>query len=331
MVDLVFNHVGPVGYDFGRISPFNKAEHYHNNCQITDYSNQWQVENCRISDLPDLKQENEWVREELIKWGKWMLSEYQLDGIRIDTIKHVPIWFWQQFVQAAPNVYMLGEVFDGNVNYIKSYTNVMPGQLSYPMYYTLQNVYAHKQSCYQIRNRIQEMSNAGIDWTLLGGFIDNHDNKRWLNISGDWAAMKNVMIFNMFCGSIPLVYYGTEQGFNGGDDPNNREPLWRTGFTQNHELFKFISTAAKQRQKIDPNAPHTERYVDDQFYAFSKGSVLVCTTNQGSGANLSRTVTYLPFNNGDNVKELYSGKTATINNGLSIQISNGQPQIWVRA
>ena len=29
MVDVVANHAGPVGTDFGRINPFNRAEHYH--------------------------------------------------------------------------------------------------------------------------------------------------------------------------------------------------------------------------------------------------------------------------------------------------------------
>ena len=32
MVDVVANHVGPVGMDFSRIYPFNKNEHYHDRC-----------------------------------------------------------------------------------------------------------------------------------------------------------------------------------------------------------------------------------------------------------------------------------------------------------
>ena len=32
MVDVVANHVGPVGTDYSTISPFNKAEHYHERC-----------------------------------------------------------------------------------------------------------------------------------------------------------------------------------------------------------------------------------------------------------------------------------------------------------
>ncbi|KAH7817989.1 alpha-amylase [Monocercomonoides exilis] len=329
MVDLVFNHVGPVGTDFGRIKPFDRAEHYHDWCSI-DYSDQWKIENCRVADLPDLKQENSWVKDELIKWCQWIIKEYNLDGIRIDTVKHVPKWFWGELSQRVPNIYMLGEVFDGNVNYLKPYYDVMGGQLSYPMYYTLINVYAYHQSCYQIRNRLNEYANVGIDASILGGFIDNHDNKRWLNINGDWRALKNALAYNIMASSIPLVYYGTEQGFNGGDDPNNREPLWRAGWNKNHELYRFISTAAKQRQRINSREPQIERYIDDQFYAFSRGTTLVCTTNQYDG-NVQRKLTYTPFNRGERVREIFSGNTQTISDGLEVRINNGQPQIWVKA
>lgn len=39
MIDVVANHVGPIGNNFGEINPFNKAEHYHDNCDIKDWNN----------------------------------------------------------------------------------------------------------------------------------------------------------------------------------------------------------------------------------------------------------------------------------------------------
>jgi len=55
MVDVVANHVGPVGFDYSSIKPFNSGDHYHDNCDIKDWGNQNQVENCRLAGLPDLK------------------------------------------------------------------------------------------------------------------------------------------------------------------------------------------------------------------------------------------------------------------------------------
>lgn len=49
MVDVVANHVGPVGYNYTTISPFNSASHYHgcsdcpSGCQIQDFTNEPQV------------------------------------------------------------------------------------------------------------------------------------------------------------------------------------------------------------------------------------------------------------------------------------------------
>jgi len=39
MVDVVANHVGPVGYDFSQIYPLNQAYHYHDDCSIDDWNN----------------------------------------------------------------------------------------------------------------------------------------------------------------------------------------------------------------------------------------------------------------------------------------------------
>jgi alpha-amylase len=39
MVDVVANHVGPVGHDFSQINPFNSEDHYHSECGINDWNN----------------------------------------------------------------------------------------------------------------------------------------------------------------------------------------------------------------------------------------------------------------------------------------------------
>ena len=38
MVDVVANHVGPVGPNYSTIYPFNQSAHYHSNCQITNWN-----------------------------------------------------------------------------------------------------------------------------------------------------------------------------------------------------------------------------------------------------------------------------------------------------
>lgn len=75
--------------------------------------------------------------------------------------------------------------------------------------------------------------------------------------------------------SIPIIYYGTEQGFTGAHDPDNRESLW-PHYNTGHWLYIYISTIVKFRREKGSalyDAPQVERYVDDQFFAFTRGSV----------------------------------------------------------
>ena len=53
MVDVVANHVAPIGDDFSQIYPLNQSSHYHSDCDI-NWNDQNSVENCRLAGLPDL-------------------------------------------------------------------------------------------------------------------------------------------------------------------------------------------------------------------------------------------------------------------------------------
>jgi alpha-amylase len=123
MLDIVANHMGPVGTDYSSLYPFNDPSHYHDYCIINpdDFqNNQQRVENCRLAGLPDLKQENPYVQQQLYQWIQYMVQTYGFDGLRVDTTPEVPKDFWTGFSQSA-GVYTVGEVFDGRYNYVAGY------------------------------------------------------------------------------------------------------------------------------------------------------------------------------------------------------------------
>lgn len=64
----------------------------------------------------------------------------------------------------------------------------------------------------------------------MGNFVDNHDNARTMSWGGDWGTKvkhyKTTQVMALTSIGIPIVYYGSEQLFAGGNDPNNREILW---------------------------------------------------------------------------------------------------------
>ena len=65
------------------------------------------VENCRFSDLPDLKTEHPYVNKTLNDWIYGLVKTFNFDGIRIDTVPEVPKWFWDHFRKAA-GVFSIG-------------------------------------------------------------------------------------------------------------------------------------------------------------------------------------------------------------------------------
>lgn len=117
----------------------------------------------------------------------------------------------------------------------------------------------------------------------------------------------------LFTEGIPIVYYGTEQGFDGGNDPDNRAPLWTTKFDEESELYKFVKQVVSIRKEYKVwGLDQTERWVEDNLYAFSRGDVFVATTNQVD-EEVHIQVTFHPYSKGQKVcNQLYAGDCTTI-------------------
>jgi alpha-amylase len=87
--------------------------------------------------LPDLNTESDYVVSEFKSWLKDLVSNYSIDSLRIDTVKHVRQDFWPSFI-AEGGVFAVGEVLDGGVKYVAGYqNNSMDSVFNYPVYFPL--------------------------------------------------------------------------------------------------------------------------------------------------------------------------------------------------
>jgi glycosidase len=86
----------------------------------------------------------------------------------------------------------------------------------------------------------------------LVNFMDNHDVTRFLFDKPSTAALQNALAYILTEDGIPCIYYGTEQEFNGGNDPTNRERLWDTGFRTDGATFQWIQKMIKIRMAYAP-------------------------------------------------------------------------------
>ena len=206
----------------------------------------------------------------------------------------------------------------------------MDATLNYGMYFTIKDVFQRGGSMKMIADRWSSNAKHFKDIDALGLFVDNHDNPRFLNGNSDWRVFKSALAFALTARGIPIFYYGSEQGFGGGYDPANREPMWNN-FNQNHEIFKFIQAINRARKATSANTmPFQEKWVDDNFYCFTRGKFFVGLTNRVSGS-LSVDVPNTGFSEGDTVCNIFnSSDCVRIGGGkLHLTLNNGEVKIYI--
>lgn len=334
MVDVVANHMGFAAIGDNKPEPLNQQSSYHAQCDI-DYSNQNSIETCRIAGLPDVNTSSEEIRALYQEWIAWLVSEYSFDGVRIDTVKHVEKEFWTPF-SAAAGVYTIGEVFDGNPDYLAGYASTMSGLLNYAIYYPMNAFYQQTGASQAIVDMHDTIDSKFPDPSALGTFLDNHDNARWLNAKSDAQLLKNALAYVILARGIPIVYYGTEQGYSGGADPANREDLWRTSFNTDADLYQAISKLSSARAAAGGLAAndHDHLYVADTAYAWARagGDLIVLTTNSGSGSSGQHCFnTQVPNGSWTDTFGEGTAYTADGSGNVCVNVTNGAPVVLVAA
>jgi alpha-amylase len=94
---------------------------------------------------------------------------------------------------------------------------------------------------------------------------------------------------------------------------------------KNSDMYGFIGkiNAARKRFAIW-DEPQVERYVDNEFYAYSRGKLFVAITNKVSGG-VQKFISYHPFSNGQTICNIFYPETdcLTVNGGFNVYLLNG--------
>lgn len=251
MIDYVANHTG---YKTPWLSDGKHENWFHPKKEIIDFNNKNELENGWLAGLPDLNTENPEVKKYIIDNAVWWIDQTNIDGMRLDTVRHVPKDFWTDFSktikQKYPDFYLLGEVWDGNPSYLEEYHKTgIDGLLNYPINFGIKDAISPTGSMFSLSNAIDRDSEFSQPY-LNGIFIDNHDNKRFGNDFGESREeyLKLALTFIMTYPAIPVIYYGTEIGMEGGDDPDNRRDMeWEK--TKDSKVLKYYRDLVKIRNE----------------------------------------------------------------------------------
>ena len=307
MVDVVANHMH--SGDIAGNVPFGAASDYHgcdgcpNGCNVQNYTDLVQMEHCRLAGLMDLNNTDPSgpVASALLAWIRGLVANFSIDGLRVDTLPYVHPAFWREFNAAAGGMFMTGEVDAGDVGFVAPWqapsgaNAALPSVLSYPLFFTMRNVFAQKQSMRALSAAWAAGKAAYADTSLLGVFTDNHDNPRTMHVSSDKGTYRAAIAYSLLSDGIPIVYYASEWLYSGGNDPGCREPLWCPGISYNSSAAPLgpLLTALNGYRKAAAlwKDAQVEALADEAVYAFTKGATLAVFTNVGeTGAPQARTI-----------------------------------------
>lgn len=354
MLDVVANHFAWTGtnlsVDYSTYNPFNSQEYFHPPATI-DYgppANQTSVETGWLVAssspvLPDLNTTRQDVRDFYHAWIHELVANYSVDGLRVDTVKHVEQPFWPGFNEAA-GVYCVGEVFETvNRTYLCDYQNYMDGVLNYGPYNEIQTGFHNSSgNLFALAEAVLEVQKACKDPTLLGSFMENHDNPRFPNATADITLAANAIAFTMLADGIPIIYQGQEQHYTGGQDPANREAIWLSSYNTDAELYKLITTLNRARtnavQMDDAYLTTLQEpiYADANTLVMRKGSdgsaVIAVLSNLGSqGQNYTLDVNglYTGYPANTSLTDVVSCCTVTVgeNGNIAVPMASGAPRV----
>lgn len=225
---------------------------------VTLYHNRgdtfWEGDSAVIGDfagLDDLMTSNPRVVDGFIEIYKQWISDFRVDGFRIDTAKHVNPEFWQKFAPAIldhakaegiEHFHMFGEVYEFEPAHLAKYTTQadLPTVLDFAFQGAVRGTVAEGGPS-KVLARVFEADvvyeNGFETAKQLPTFLGNHDMGRFSMFVrdaregiSDEELQKRVILGHammMFSRGVPTIYYGDEQGFvSDGNDQAARETMF---------------------------------------------------------------------------------------------------------
>ena len=299
---------------------------------------------CWIGDpnveLTDVDTTSPSVKSTYNSWISSLISTYSIDGLRIDTVRNVNQDFFPAFVSAA-GTYAVGEIFDGSTSTVCPYQSYVPGVLNYPLYFTLVNAFQSTSgNMAALASMVNQLKTNCSDSTIMGTFLENHDNPRFPSLNNDIAAAQNAIGMTMLSDGIPIIYQGQEQHYAGGAVPNNREAVWLSGYNTQSTLYGYIAKVNQLRNhavSVDTGFTTWQSmviYQDTTTIAIRKGTgnypVIGVWSNKGSkGAAYNQSIGVTGYDTGAAVVEIVGCKhmTAGTNGTLNVAMGQGAPKV----
>nr|WP_156823693.1 alpha-amylase family glycosyl hydrolase [Oscillatoria acuminata] len=316
ILDIVCNHSNPDFsgvkgelYDDGvKIADFNddKESWYHHYGEVTNWEDEWQVQNCELAGLATFNENNITYRT-YIKAAIKQWLDRGVDALRVDTVKHMPVWFWQEFnadIQShKPDVFIFGEWIYNHPNDERSVSFANESGmtiLDFGLATAIREVLAvGAEPGFQMIQSIFDQDYKYNAATELITFIDNHDMHRFQTLNPDPDLLRLAINLIMTCRGIPCIYYGTEQYLHndtngdsnpyGNNDPYNRPMMenWDTD-TPIYRDIRLLSGVRRLNPAVSLGSQWS-KYLTADVYVYVRryrDSVCFVAMNRGEATTI---------------------------------------------
>lgn len=347
--DGVFNHTGRDFFAFKDLQKNREQSPYKDwYCNVNfqgnnEYNDGFSYENWGgYNLLVKLNQHNPAVRDYICDVIRFWVSEFDVDGIRLDAADVLDFEYMKALRRTAnevkPDFWLMGEVIHGdysrwvNEGTLHSVTNY---QLHKALY-SGHNDHNYFEIAHTVK-RLYEMGGNRPEGLKLYNFVDNHDVERIYTKLQNKAHFTPVHILLYTLPGVPSVYYGSEFGIEGKkerySDDSIRPALNLADYAnaaEENPCTKLIAALGRIRQhtKELSYGDYKELMLQNRQYAFSRTldgkSVIVMVNNDDNGAEFS-----VPA--GGAYVGALSGRKVSGDGQLRVQIDGNSGEIWIPA
>lgn len=173
------------------------------------------------------------MRLEAATWGKWYTNTLNLDGYRLDAVKHIDADFmrgWLETMRSSkPSLFAVGEYWHGDLNKLEKYEAQLGWSMSLfdvPLHYHFYEASKNPNS-YDLRRT--------FDNTVVGShplhavtFVDNHDTEPGQSLESfieEWFKPLAYTLILTRQSGYPCLFYGDYYGIKGKKNPALQKQL----------------------------------------------------------------------------------------------------------
>ncbi|MEH7275684.1 alpha-amylase family glycosyl hydrolase [Neobacillus vireti] len=249
IIDFVTNNVSK---EHPWVTDKTKQDWFNEKRDIHDLKDQDELENAWINDLPDLNQDNPEVKNYLLDAAKWWINETDIDGYSLPEINFVPETFWSEFSKEVKkekeNFFLLGITSTNSKVDLNIYKSTGIDSITdYQYSENLRNAFA------DVNQSFSGLEDNEVDKPELQPvFFDNEMTTRFTrdivkNKHFPGARWKTALTYMYSTPGLPVVFYGSEIALNGGEIPDNRQPM---NFRTEKELIDYITKLGELRNQL---------------------------------------------------------------------------------